>query len=212
MLATVTVGVATTEDSTDVDQLLRHADLALYAAKSAGKRRWHQYAPVLGAGMVRRRELQAALEEGIARSEFTLNYQPIVELGTGVIRGFEALVRWPDPARGSVPPAEFIGLAEETGLIVPLGSWVLHQAITDLARWRGPDPDPGQPSVSVNVSARQFRDPGFVAGLRRCLDETGLVPPALMLELTESALIRPASGSSPTLLKLKDIGVWLVAR
>jgi diguanylate cyclase (GGDEF)-like protein/PAS domain S-box-containing protein len=209
VLATATVGVATSEDSTDVDQLLRHADLALYAAKSAGKRRWDQYAPVLGAGMVRRRELQAALEEGIARSEFTLNYQPIVELGTGVIRGFEALVRWPDPVRGSLPPAEFIGLAEETGLIVPLGSWVLHQAITDLARWRGPDPDPRQPRVSVNVSARQFRDPGFVAGVRQCLEETGLVPPALMLELTESALIRPSERIISDLAELKDIGVWL---
>ncbi|HEX3964954.1 MAG TPA: EAL domain-containing protein [Trebonia sp.] len=209
VLATATVGVATTDDSTDVDQLLRHADLALYAAKSEGKRRWHQYAPVLGAGMVRRRELQAALEEGIARSEFTLNYQPIVELNTGVITGFEALVRWPDPVRGSLPPAEFIGLAEETGLIIPLGSWVLHQAITDLARWRGPDPDPRQPSVSVNVSARQFRDPGFVAGVRQCLDETGLVPSALTLELTESALIRPSERIIADLAELKDIGVWL---
>jgi diguanylate cyclase (GGDEF)-like protein/PAS domain S-box-containing protein len=209
VLATATVGVGTSDDSTDVDQLLRHADLALYAAKSAGKRRWHQYAPVLGAGMVRRRELQAALEEGIARSEFTLNYQPIVELQTGVIRGFEALVRWPDPVRGSLPPSEFIGLAEETGLIVPLGSWVLHQAITDLARWRGPDPDPRQPSVSVNVSVRQFRDPGFVAGVRQCLEETGLVPAALMLELTESALIRPSERIISDLAELKDIGVWL---
>ena len=126
--------------------------------------------------MVRRREMQAALEEGIARREFSLDYQPIVELSSGAIKGFEALVRWPDPVRGSVPPIEFIALAEETGLIIPLGSWVLQQAITDLARWRGPDPDPQQPGVSVNVSARQFRDPGFVAGVRKNLDETGLVP------------------------------------
>jgi diguanylate cyclase (GGDEF)-like protein/PAS domain S-box-containing protein len=209
VLTTATVGVATTEDSSDLDQLLRHADLALYAAKSAGKRRWHQYAPVLGAGMVRRREMQAALEESIARSEFVLNYQPIVELESGVIRSFEALVRWPDPVRGTVPPSEFIALAEETGLIVPLGSWVLQQAITDLARWRGPDPDPRQPGVSVNVSARQFRDPGFVAGLRRCLDESGLVPNALMLELTESALISRSERIISDLTELKEIGVWL---
>jgi diguanylate cyclase (GGDEF)-like protein/PAS domain S-box-containing protein len=209
VLTTATVGVATTEDSSDLDQLLRHADLALYAAKSAGKRRWHRYEPALSAGMVRRRELQAALEEGVARSRFTLHYQPIVELETGVIRGFEALARWPDPVRGAVPPSEFIELAEETGLIVPLGSWVLRQAITDLARWRGPDPDPRQPFISVNVSARQFRDPGFVAGVRRCLDETGLAPDALMLELTESALIRRDERMNSDLAELKHIGVWL---
>jgi diguanylate cyclase (GGDEF)-like protein/PAS domain S-box-containing protein len=209
VLATATVGIATTEDSSDLDQLLRHADLALYAAKSEGKRRWHRYAPVLSAGMVRRREMQAALEESVARSQFTLDYQPIVELETGVIKGFEALARWPHPVRGTVPPAEFIELAEETGLIVPLGSWVLRQAITDLARWRGPDPDPRQPYVSVNVSARQFRDAGFVAGVRRCLDETGLVPGALMLELTETALIRRDERMTSDLAELKHIGVAL---
>jgi diguanylate cyclase (GGDEF)-like protein/PAS domain S-box-containing protein len=209
VLATATVGVATTGDSSDLDQLLRHADLALYAAKSEGKRRWHRYAPVLSAGIVRRREMQAALEEGIARSQLTLCYQPIVNLYTGVIKGFEALARWPDPVRGTVPPAEFIELAEETGLIVPLGSWVLRQAITDLARWRGPDPDPRQPSVSVNVSARQFRDSGFVAGVRQCLDETGLVPGALMLELTESALIRHDERMIADLTELKHMGVSL---
>jgi diguanylate cyclase (GGDEF)-like protein len=210
VLSTATVGVATTQDSTNVDQLLRHADVALYAAKSTGKRRWRRYAPVLGAGMVRRREMQAALEEGISRREFTLNYQPIVELETGVTKGFEALVCWPDPARGTVPLAELTALAEETGLIVPLGSWVLRQAITDLARWRGPNPGPGQPSVSVNVSARQFLDPGFVAGIRRWLAETGLVPNALMLELTEGALMGRSERVISGLAELKDIGVWPV--
>jgi diguanylate cyclase (GGDEF)-like protein/PAS domain S-box-containing protein len=209
VLATATVGVANTQDSNCVDELLRHADLALYAAKTAGKRRWDQYAPALGTGMVRRRELQAALEAGIAHSEFALDYQPIIELESGLVRGFEALIRWSDPARGPVPPAEFIGLAEETGLIVPLGSWVLHQAVTDMARWRGPDPDPKQPGVSVNVSARQFRDPGFVAGVRQYLDETGLVPNALMLELTETALMRRSDRIISELAELKEIGVWL---
>jgi EAL domain-containing protein (putative c-di-GMP-specific phosphodiesterase class I) len=108
-----------------------------------------------------------------------------------------------------VPPSEFIELAEETGLIVPLGSWVLRQAISDIARWRGPDPDPRQPGVTVNVSARQFRDPGFVAEVRRNLDESGLVPSALMLELTESALIRREQRLVADLAELKHIGVWL---
>jgi diguanylate cyclase (GGDEF)-like protein len=209
VLATATVGVATTEDSSNVDQLLRHADLSLYAAKSAGKRQWHRYQPVLSTGMVKRRELQAALEETVAKSALTVAYQPIVRLAFGEIWGFEALARWPDPVRGTVPPSEFIELAEETGLIVPLGSWVLRQAITDLARWRGTDPSPQQPGVSVNVSARQFRDPGFVAQVRRCLDETGLVPSALTLELTESALLVRDERINSDLAELKHIGVRL---
>jgi diguanylate cyclase (GGDEF)-like protein/PAS domain S-box-containing protein len=209
VLATATVGVATTEDSSNVDQLLRHADLSLYAAKSDGKRQWHRYRPVLSAGMVKRRELQAALEETVTKSAFNVAYQPIVRLASGEIRGFEALARWPDPVRGTVPPSEFIELAEETGLIVPLGSWVLRQAITDLARWRGSDPSPRQPSVSVNVSARQFRDPGFVGLVRRCLDETGLVSSALMLELTESALLRRDDRINSDLAELKHMGVGL---
>jgi diguanylate cyclase (GGDEF)-like protein/PAS domain S-box-containing protein len=209
VLATATVGVSTTEDSNDVDELLRHADLSLYAAKSDGKRQWHRYAPVLSAGMVKRRQLQAALEDAVARSDFALAYQPIVSLANGEIRGFEALARWPDPPNGPVPPSEFIELAEETGLIIPLGSWVLRQAITDLARWRGPDPDPRQPGVSVNVSARQFRDPDFVARVRRYLHETGLVPNAIVLELTESALLRRDDRINSDLAELKRMGVRL---
>ncbi len=208
VLAGATVGVATTADSSDADQLLRHADLSLYAAKSEGKRRWHRYAPALSAGMARRRELQAMLEDTLARSALTLAYQPIAVLATGAIHGFEALVRWPHPVRGTVPPREFIELAEETGLIIPLGSWILRQAITDMARWRGTDPHPQQPCIIVKVFPRQFRDPGFVAGLRRCLDETGLAAPAVALELTESSL--PDERITSDLAELKDLGVRLV--
>ena len=136
MLTTVTVGVATTEDGTGTDELLPHADLALYAAKAAGKRQWRRYQPVLSAGLVRRQELQAALEKAVARSAFTLAYQPIVALTTGEPAGFEALVRWPHPQWGMMHPGQFIALAEETGQIVPLGSWVLARAAADTARWR----------------------------------------------------------------------------
>jgi EAL domain-containing protein (putative c-di-GMP-specific phosphodiesterase class I) len=162
--------------------------------------------------MVRRREMQAALEDTVAKSAFTLAYQPIVELTTGAIRSLEALVRWPHSVRGTVPPEEFIPLAEETGLIVPLGSWILKQAITDMARWRGtgPHPDRRQPTINVNVSALQFRDTGFVQGLRRCLDETGLVPAAVTLELAESSLLRRDERITADLADLKDLGVRLV--
>jgi EAL domain-containing protein (putative c-di-GMP-specific phosphodiesterase class I) len=209
VLATTTVGVSTTADSSDVGELMRHADLSLYAAKSEGKRRWHGYTPVLSAGVHKRREMQEKLEESVAKSAFVLAYQPIVELATGAIVGFEALVRWPHPVRGTVPPAEFIELAEETGLIVPLGSWILRQAISDMSRWRGTDPDPQQPVICVNVSARQFRDPSFVGGLRRCLYETGLVPSAVVLELTESSLLRRNERIHSDLAQLKDLGVRL---
>ena len=222
VLTTVTVGVATTEDGIDTDELLRHADLALYAGKSAGKRQWRRYQPVLSAGLVRRRELQAALEEAVARSAFTLAYQPIVALTTGEVAGFEALVRWPHPQWGMMQPDQFISLAEETGQIVPLGSWVLGQAAADTARWRRDqrgDPRQNRASenggvprslhVSVNVSARQFTAPGFVDGVHRILDSSGLEPGALMLELTESVLLRRDDRVVADLIELKAIGLQL---
>jgi diguanylate cyclase (GGDEF)-like protein/PAS domain S-box-containing protein len=231
--STVTVGVATSLDSTDTDELLRHADLALYAAKAAGKRQWRRYQPVLSAGLLRRRELQEALEVAVDTSAFTLVYQPIVDLGTGQLVGFEALVRWPHPEWGMMRPDQFITLAEETGQIIALGAWVLGRATADLARWRrevlgpagpagpgearaGPAPPGGQPSrnqpdpyISVNVSARQFADPGFADSVRRGLGSSGLEASALMLELTETALLRQDERLHSDLAELKCIGVRL---
>jgi diguanylate cyclase (GGDEF)-like protein/PAS domain S-box-containing protein len=227
VLATVTIGVATTQDSADTDELLRHADLALYAAKAAGKRQWRRYQPVLSTGLVKRRDLQSALEDAVARSAFTLAYQPIVMLTTGELVGFEALLRWPHAQWGMMQPDQFIALAEETGQIVPLGSWVLGRATADIARWRkdarqeapagaarraaAPDGD-GSPRglfVSVNVSARQFSAPGFVDGVRQVLDTSGLEPGALMLELTESVLLRRDERLHSDLTELKAVGVRL---
>jgi diguanylate cyclase (GGDEF)-like protein/PAS domain S-box-containing protein len=209
VLATATVGVATTEDSGDVGELLRHADLSLYAAKSEGKRRWCRFTPALSEGMHKRREMQRALEDTLAKSAFSLVYQPIVVLATGAVHGFEALVRWPRPVAGTtVPPAEFIELAEETGLIVPLGAWILRRAITDMARLRGQG-DGKQPRISVNVSVRQFRDEGFVDGLRRCLEEAGVAPADVVLELTESSLLRRDAQVTSALAQIRDLGVGL---
>jgi EAL domain-containing protein (putative c-di-GMP-specific phosphodiesterase class I) len=209
VLSTATVGVATTQDSTDVDELLRHADLALYAAKAAGKRQWRRYQPILSAGMVRRREVRAALEDAVKNSEFSLVYQPIVDLTTGQVAGFESLVRWRHAQWGMMQPDQFIELAEETGHIVPLGSWVLGQAAADVSQWARRIARPAPLYVSVNVSARQFRDPGFVDGVRRVLAESGLAPSALMLELTESVLIRRDERIHADLSELKAIGVQL---
>jgi EAL domain-containing protein (putative c-di-GMP-specific phosphodiesterase class I) len=230
---TVTVGVATTHDSTDADELLRHADLALYAAKAAGKRQWRRYQPVLSSGLIRRREIQEALEEAVNESAFSLVYQPIVALETGKLAGFEALIRWPHPRWGMMQPGQFITLAEETGQIIAIGSWVLSRATADITRLRaasrplagpaGPDgagpeavpltADPSAPRrdlyVSVNVSARQFADPGFADTVRQVLAESGLESPALMLELTETALLRRDERLHSDLAELRTIGVRL---
>jgi len=229
--STVTVGVATSLDSTDTDELLRHADLALYAAKAAGKRQWRRYQPVLSAGLLRRRELQEALEEAVDTSAFTLVYQPIVDLGSGQLAGFEALVRWPHPQWGMMQPDQFIALAEETGQIIALGAWVLDRATADLARWRreliapagpgeeeraaparpGEEQSSGHPDlyISVNVSARQFAAPGFADSVRQVLGTAGLESRALMLELTETVLLRRDERLHSDLAELKCIGVKL---
>ena len=205
-IATATVGVATSQDSASPGELVRHADLALYAAKAAGKRQWRRYQPVLSAGMKRRRELQAALDVAVAESAFTLVYQPIVELAEGGLVGFEALVRWPHPDWGMLNPDQFISLAEDTGHIVPLGSWVLRQALADAVRWQHDLPSL---YISVNVSARQLRDPGFVRGVRQALAASGLVPSALLLELTESVLLQPDQRIRADLAELRRMGVRL---
>ena len=212
---TVTVGVATTQDSTDTDELLRHADLALYAAKAAGKRQWRRYQPVLSSGLIRRREIQEALEEAVTRSAFTLVYQPIVALATGELAGFEALIRWPHPQWGMMQPGQFITLAEETGQIIPIGAWVLGRATADITRLRAAAPDGTARGgrrdlyVSVNVSARQFADTGFANSVRQVLTTSGLESSALMLELTETALLRRDERLHSDLAELRTIGVKL---
>ena len=208
-IANATVGVATSDDANSTSDLVRDADLALYAAKSAGKRQWRRYQPVLSAGMMRRRDLQAALDKAVAESAFTLVYQPIVELSSGTVAGFEALLRWPHAEWGMVQPDQFIALAEETGHIIPLGSWVLRQAMADVAQLQQRTPGHPPVYVSVNVSARQLRDPDFVRGVRRQLTESGLAPTSLVLELTESGLLRPDQRLQSDLEDLKAIGVRL---
>ncbi|MFF3615423.1 aminotransferase class I/II-fold pyridoxal phosphate-dependent enzyme [Streptomyces sp. NPDC002580] len=203
------VGVATAMDSGDAEELLGHADLALYAAKAAGKRQWRRFQPRLRARMVERHDLQERLEGAMARSEFTLRYQPVVDIGAGEIVGFEALARWPHTQRDPVPPEQFIALAEETGHIASLGAWVLTNATSDMAGLQqlsnGADP----PYVSVNVSPRQFRESGFLDHVRRSLATPGLAPGSLQLELTETVLMRRDAQIQAMLYSLKDLGVHI---
>ena len=203
------VGVATAEAGDEAEDLLGHADLALYAAKTAGKRQWQRYHPDLHTGMAERHELQAGLGQALTDHAFTLRYQPVVEIVTGRIVGFEALIRWPHARRGLVPPDQFIALAEETGDITPLGAWVLEQAAADVAGWQRLRPGPEPLYVNVNVSARQFRDAGFVDEVRQVLDTSGLAPGSLVLELTESVLVRRDPQIRTAMRTLKDLGVSL---
>ncbi len=200
------VGVATTVEAADAAELLRRADLALYAAKAAGKGQWRRYQATLHTAMVERMELRAALEQALAKDAFTLRFQPIVHLGSGEVAGFEALVRWRHPTHGLIRPNQFIEVAEESGLIVPLGSWVLERALVEAAGWQ-PTPGRRRPYVSVNVSARQVRAGGFVEGVRAALARSTLPPQLLMLEITESLLLRDDQQIFADLTTLHELGV-----
>ncbi|MFI8456111.1 putative bifunctional diguanylate cyclase/phosphodiesterase [Kitasatospora sp. NPDC085464] len=209
------IGVATTEDSVDAAELLTHADLALYSAKAAGRRQWCHYRPALQAGLVERHELNEHLDSAIAESAFQLYYQPIVDLRTGDLVAFEALVRWPHDRRGMVLPDEFIALAEESGQIVPLGAWVLERAAQEAAAWHAASSTSrtagGRPPlrVNVNVSARQFRDAGFVDVVRQAIATSGIDPHTLVLELTESVLMRRDDRIHADMATLSGLGVGI---
>lgn len=206
------VGVATTEDSIDSVELLTHADLALYAAKTAGKRQWRRYRPELQSGMAERAKLQEGLDSSSIETSFMVLYQPIVDLTSGQIAGFEALVRWPHSPHGMMMPEQFITLAEESGQIVPLGAWVLDQAAAEAVRWRGSvrrdvTADRNAPYVSVNVSPRQFRDEEFYDVVRRALDLSSIEPSSLVLELTESVLLYNDERILQEMSSLTDLGI-----
>ncbi len=207
---TVSIGVATTEDGASLSQVISRADLVLGGAKAAGKRQWRRYQPVRGtSAAVRQSDLRAALDDAVSNSAFTLEYQPIVALSSGEIVGFEALVRWQSQEWGVIYPGQFLALAEETGQIIPIGAWVLERATADTARWQRELPHQPPLYVGVNVSARQFRDPGFVDCVRRVLASSGLPPSALQLEFVESLLMYREEQVRANLDELKSIGVRL---
>ncbi|WP_166378469.1 putative bifunctional diguanylate cyclase/phosphodiesterase [Catellatospora methionotrophica] len=182
------IGVATTRNARSAHELLRNANLALRAAKSAGAGQWRRYEPSM-TDRTRQSELRAALGRAVGEDTLFLEYQPIVALGTGRTVGFEALLRWQHPAHGRLLPGEFIDLAEESGLIVPIGEWVLASAMRAACRWSA-GARARAPYVSVNVSAQQFRSDDFVDTVTRLLAETGLPAQRIVLEITESQLLR----------------------
>ena len=201
------VGVATNRDADKATELLRHADLALYQAKGGDKGTWQRYRPELHTAMVERLQTRAALHEAIETEQFVLVYQPIVDLGTGDRVGVEALVRWQHPTRGLLGPYHFIEVAEESGAIVGIGGWVLRAALRQFAEWQATDAAAAPRYVSVNVSARQFRTPGFVDQVRAALAAHGARPEWLLLEITESLLLRDADQVWADLRELRELGV-----
>ncbi|BCJ54985.1 hypothetical protein Asp14428_64600 [Actinoplanes sp. NBRC 14428] len=205
--AVASIGITTTPEADNADELLRQADLALYVAKGAGKNQWRRYQSHLHGAMVERLELRSALDHAVNEGHFLLQYQPIVSLVTDEAVGFEALVRWHHPARGVIAPDQFIEVAEESGLIVPMGRWVLDQALHTVAQWRRILPRTRQPYVSVNVSVRQFREAGFVEQVRASLEFAGVPPQALMLEITETLLMGDDEHIWSDLEILRDLGV-----
>ena len=196
------VGVALApKDGQDPQALLQCADLALYAAKAAGRNTYRFFCPEMGESTRARAKLQQELGQALASEQFTLRYQPQINLQTGEVKGFEALVRWQHSERGLIGPAEFIPVAEETGQIVPLGTWVLRKACREAVTW------PEHLRIAVNLSAVQFRSSSVVDIVDEILAETGLAAERLELEITESALIEDDAGAQATLESLRSRGV-----
>ena len=191
------------------DELLRNADLAMYVAKGHGKGRYELFKPSMHSAVVERARTEEELQMAVDRQQFTVHYQPIVALATGSIVGLEALVRWKHPDRGLLKPSTFLPLAEEMGLIIPIGRRVLRQACRQARVWQVQYRTEPPVSVSVNLSARQLLHPDLITDVQEALRESGLAPGDLVLEVTEGAVMRDPEASVARLLKLKELGVRL---
>jgi EAL domain-containing protein (putative c-di-GMP-specific phosphodiesterase class I) len=181
--------------------LLKYADMALYQAKANGRAGFCFYDPAMDQQMQTRRALSADLRDALALGQFEVHYQPLVDLQEERICGFEALIRWRHPERGLVSPAQFIPLAEETGLIQTIGEWVLREACTEATRW------PPQVKVAVNLSPRQFRGNDVARAVVRALEHSGLTPERLEVEITESLLLQDGDDVLEALCQLRALGV-----
>jgi len=210
LVITNSIGVALGGDPDDrPEDLIRNADAAMHRAKLLGKARRVVFDPAMYDQAVERLALERDLRRALEHGEFRLYYQPVLDVRTRQPVEVEALLRWHHPERGPVAPSEFIPIAEETGLIVPLGHWVLAEACRQLAAWRTEFPDCAPRVVSVNLSARQFRHPSLVADIAEILTDTGLPPQSLKLEITESVMMDDTASTLDTLCALKRLGIQL---
>jgi len=200
----ISIGISVAPlDATTPDQLLKNADMALYGAKGDGRGVYRFFEPEMDARMKARRDLEMDLRNALMNSEFELYYQPLVNLETNEITSFEALLRWHHPQRGTISPAEFIPIAEETGLIIPVGEWVLRTACLETAKW------PKDVKVAVNLSPAQLKARNVVEVVTSALEESGLPAKRLQLEITESVLMHNTFGTLATLHKLRELGVQI---
>jgi len=201
---TPSIGVAFSDSETEPDDLLRNADSAMYEAKRCGKARYEMFHTSMSTNVLERLELENDLRRAVEEEEFVVYYQPKVLLDSLKVFAFEALVRWKHPRRGLLTPDEFIPIAEETNLILPIGNWVLRQACAQVRAWQ--EEHPGEPPlmVSVNLSPRQFQQPDLSEAIAQLLGETGLAPESLMLEITENVLMEDMYAAGVTLQHLRD--------
>jgi len=205
---TCSIGVAVyPSEGTPADSLIEHADIAMYSAKKMGRNNFQFYTPAMNEESLERVRIEGALRNALERNEFVLHYQPQVDLKTGQIVGMEALIRWQHPELGMVPPNRFIGIAEETGLIVQIGAWVLRTACAQNKAWQ--DAGLGRLRVEVNLSARQFGAADLIAGLESVLIDTALDPDCLEIELTESLFMSDVTPAVELLHRMKSLGVNL---
>jgi len=208
--ATASIGIALSSSGYDrADDILRDADIAMYRAKENGKARYEVFDHGMHARAVSRLQLESDLRQAIEQKEFCVYYQPIVSLQTGRLAGFEALVRWNHPRRGLVSPADFIPVAEETGLIVPIGEWVLNEACARVRQWQIDSPSHRSLSLSVNLSARQVAQPDLLNRIKEALDNSKLNPHCLKLEITESVVMENAEAAAQMFKQLRSLGVQL---
>jgi EAL domain-containing protein (putative c-di-GMP-specific phosphodiesterase class I) len=205
---TASIGIVVyPDDGTDPEVLLKNADFAMYQAKDSGRNNYQFYKAELNSSATRRQSLENDLRRAVRNREFDLHYQPIVNLSTGVITGGEALIRWHHPVRGLMPPGQFIPIAEESGLVVSIGEWVLDAACRQGKAWRDAGLRPL--ALAINISAVELRASGFADRVRNILDATGFDPRCLELELTETFLMQDSKSTVEVLRTLKEMGVLL---
>ena len=210
VFTSVSLGISRPKSGTEnVDDLLREADTAMYHAKAQGRSNYCAYDPAMKKKMNARLDLENDLREAVERGEIFLNYQPIVDIQTGKIHSFEALARWKHPQRGVVSPLDFIPIAEETGMIIPMGKAILELACQQLASWRAEFPALADVRMSVNVSSKQFAEAGLVDDIALILSQTQLPPSALTVEVTESTMMENAADTSRRLEQLRDRGIQI---
>jgi predicted signal transduction protein with EAL and GGDEF domain len=197
----LSVGIAIApSDSVDADALIKNADMALYRAKEEGRGTFRYFEPSMDARAQARRMIELDMRAAVRNGEFELHYQPIVRVESGEVTAFEALVRWRHPQRGMIPPADFIPLAESTGLIVPLGEWILRKACSDAATWSRPV------RVAVNLSPVQFKHRSLMSSVLNAVEAAGLEPNRLELEITESVLLQDSEATLASLHALRRFG------